>query len=278
MPISFSALLPLVFIFGLLIGSFLNVCIYRIPKHENITTTRSHCLSCGNVIKWYDLIPVLSFILLKGKCRFCKAKLSVQYPIIELINGILYCLIVAVSGFSVKSVLICALASALIVIAVIDWRTYEIPFGLNVFIAVVGVVLTALDLAKTHGMWDFSHEVNSAKGSFFSWQPMGLGDHLIGAICVSGFLLLLYLLTKGRGIGGGDIKLMAAAGLFLGWKCIILAFIIGCVLGSVIHLVRMKVSKADHVLAFGPYLSAGIFIASLWGDAIVNAYLGTFIG
>ncbi len=266
----------LLFIFGLLIGSFLNVCIYRIPKKENITTTRSHCLSCGNVIRWYDLIPVISFLLLRGRCRDCGAKLSIQYPVIEILNGIMYCICYTVLGLSIKSVLTMALISALIVIAVIDWRTYEIPFGLNVFIAVLGVLATAADLAKSCGMWDYSLEVNSAKGSFFSWQTMTVGDHLIGAVSVSGFLLLLYLVTKGRGIGGGDIKLMAAAGLFLGWKSCILAFVTGCIVGSVIHLIRMKVSDEDHVLAFGPYLAFGIFVASLWGERIVNAYLSTF--
>ena len=240
----------IILIFGLLIGSFLNVCIYRIPKGENITTTRSHCMACGNVIKWYDLIPIISYILLRGKCRFCKAKLSVQYPVIELLNGLLYLLIAAVAGINIKSVLTMFLTSALIVIAVIDWRTYEIPFGLNVFIGLLGVAATVLDLAKTNGVWDYSRETNSAR----------------------------YLATKGRGIGGGDIKLMAAAGLFLGWKNCILAFVIGCILGSIIHLIRMKVSKQDHMLAFGPYLAAGIFIASLWGERIVNTYLGTFTG
>ena len=266
----------IVFILGLLTGSFLNVCIYRIPKKENITTTRSHCMCCGNVIKWYDLVPVISYLLLGGKCRNCGTKLSIQYPIIELLNGILYCVVYVVMGLNVKSVLTMALISTLIVIAVIDWRTYEIPFGLNVFIAAVGIMSTVFDLAKGHGMWDYSREANSAKGFFFSWQPMTLSDHLIGAVSVSGFLLILYLVTKGRGIGGGDIKLMAAAGLFIGWKNCILAFIIGCVLGSVIHLIRMRVSNKDHVLAFGPYLAAGITIASLWGDRIVSAYLGTF--
>ncbi len=250
------ALMPVVFIFGLLIGSFLNVCIYRIPKNENITTTRSHCMACGNVIKWYDLVPVISFLLLRGKCRNCGAKLSVQYPIIELLNGSLYCLVYAVMGLSINSVLTMALISALIVIAVIDWRTYEIPFGLNVFIAVLGVAAIVEKLVNR----DFT----------------GITDNLIGAVSVSGFLLILYLVTKGRGIGGGDIKLMAAAGLLLGWKNCILAFVIGCVLGSVIHLIRMKVSKRDHVLAFGPYLAAGITIASLWGDILVKAYLSTF--
>ena len=248
-------LLILVFVFGLLIGSFLNVCIYRIPKHENITTTRSHCIACGNVIRWFDLIPVISFLLLRGKCRNCGAKLSIQYPVIELLNGILYCVIYAAMGLTEKSVLTMLLASALIVIAVIDWRTYEKPFGLNVFIAAIGIADIAFKLINR----DFT----------------GIFDNLIGAVCVSGFLMILYIATKGRGIGGGDIKLMAAAGLFLGWKNIILAFVIGCVLGSVIHLIRMKVSKQDHVLAFGPYLAVGIFVASVWGTQIVNAYLET---
>ena len=239
------------FIFGICIGSFLNVCIYRIPKKENITTTRSHCFSCGNVIKWYDLIPVISYLFLGGKCRKCKAKLSVQYPVIELLNGLLYCLVYAVLGFEVRTVLMCALTSVLIVIAVIDWRTYEIPFGLNVFIAVLGV----FNLVYHYTDW-----VN----------------YLAGALSVSGFLLIVYLVTKGRGIGGGDIKLMAAAGLFLGYKNIVLAFVIGCVLGSVIHLLRMKVSKAEHVLAFGPYLAAGIFIAGLWGEKILKVYLSLY--
>ena len=245
-----------VLLFGLLIGSFINVCIYRLPKRENITTTRSHCMSCGNVIKWYDLVPIFSYILLKGKCRFCGAKLSIQYPIIELLNGVLYCFIFAVAGMTIKSVLIMALTSALIVIAVIDWRTYEIPFGLNVFIAVIGLIDIVIKLINR----DFT----------------GVIDNLIGAVCVSGFLLVLYLATKGRGIGGGDIKLMAAAGLLIGWKSIIFSFIIGCVLGSVIHVLRMKLSGQDHVLAFGPYLATGIFIASLWGEQIVTAYLNSF--
>ena len=239
------------FIFGICIGSFLNVCIYRIPKKENITTTRSHCMECGNVIKWYDLVPVLSFIILGGKCRYCKTKLSAQYPIIELLNGLLYCLVYAVMGLSIRTVLTCAVCSALLVIAVIDWRTYEIPFGLNVFIGCIGVINLT---------FDYQNFVN----------------YLVGAICVSGFLFILYIITKGRGIGGGDIKLMAAAGLFLGWKSIILALVIGCILGSIIHLIRMKVSKAEHVLAFGPYLAAGILISSLWGNDLIGLYLSFY--
>jgi len=237
-----------IFIIGLVFGSFLNVCIFRLPKHENIAIEPSHCQNCGRRLKWYELFPVFSYIALKGKCRTCHTKISIQYPIIELLNGTMYVLVFLVMGMNVRALLTCALTSCLIVIAVIDWRTFEIPVGLNVFIALLGVINLVFD--------------------YDNWL-----DYLIGAACVSGFLLIIYLVSKGRAMGGGDIKLMAAAGLLLGWKNIVLAFILGCILASVIHVIRMKVSKAEHVLAFGPYLAAGIIIAQLFGDVILNAYL-----
>lgn len=233
--------------FGMVIGSFLNVCIFRIPKGESIIPD-SHCMTCGYKLHWYDLVPVFSYIILGGRCRKCGAKLSLQYPLIEGMNGALYVIIFLANGFRLMSAVYCLLTSALIVLSVIDWRTFEIPDRINVFIAVLGVVAVVID-----------HE---------NWL-----SHVIGLFAVSLFLLIIYLVTAGAGIGGGDIKLMAATGLLLGWQKIFLGFIIGCIVGSVIHIIRMKVSKADHVLAMGPYLSAGIFIAMMWGDFIINMYL-----
>ncbi|MDO4276897.1 MAG: prepilin peptidase [Eubacteriales bacterium] len=238
----------IILIFGIVIGSFMNVCIYRIPLGESIVTSPSHCMTCGSKIHWYDLVPVFSWLFLGGKCRNCKAKISVQYPIIEAANGILYVVICAVNGLTWVSLVYCLMVSALLTLSVIDWRTYEIPFGINVFLAVLGVIATVLDRENLTG-------------------------HLIGAVCVSGFLLLLYLVSRGRAIGGGDIKLMAACGLILGWQKIILAFLLGCILGSVIHLIRMKCSGEGHVLAMGPYLAAGIFLAALWGDTWISSYM-----
>lgn len=236
-------------IFGLIFGSFLNVCIYRIPKHENITVEPSHCQRCGRRLKWYELFPVFSYIALRGKCRTCHTRISIQYPIIELLNGLMYVLVYFVMGMNVRALLTCALTSCLIVIAVIDWRTFEIPVGLNVFIGIVGLI---------NLIFDYNNWLN----------------YLLGAVCVSGFLLILFIASKGRAMGGGDIKLMAAAGLMLGWKEIILAFVLGCILASILHVIRMRVSKADHVLAFGPYLAVGIFIAQLFGNQMISAYLG----
>lgn len=236
-----------IFLFGIIIGSFLNVCIYRIPKKENIVRVRSHCMNCGYQLKWYDLIPLFSYLFLGGRCRKCKQKISVQYPIIEALNGSLYLLIYAVHGFSMETLLYCLLFSALLALSVIDSRTYEIPFGINLFILALGLVRLIADYAN--------------------WLDYG-----IGLLSVSLFLYLIYFLTKGRGIGGGDIKLMAACGLLLGWKLNILAFLLGCIIGAIVHLIRMKLTKADHVLAMGPYLSVGVMIAALWGEQMIQWY------
>ena len=238
----------IVFLYGIIIGSFLNVCIYRIPKKESIVKVRSHCVDCGYQLKWYDLVPLISYIALRGRCRKCGAKLSVQYPIIEAANGLLYCLVFWSLGFTIYSGLVCLLVSALLVLSVIDFHTFEIPFGCNVFILTLGLIRLALD--------------------YQNWL-----QYVIGLVVVSGFLYVIYLATKGRGIGGGDVKLMAACGLFLGWKLIILALILGCVIGSVIHVARMKLAKAERVLAMGPYLSVGVLIAVLWGERILSWYL-----
>ena len=239
-------------IYGVLIGSFLNVCIYRIPEKQSVVVVRSHCMSCGKQIKWYDLVPLVSFLILRGKCRYCKAKLSWQYPAVEALNGILYGIIVLVNGFNITSVLYCLATSALLALSIIDWRTYEIPPSFNIFIGILGIIRLILDLPH--------------------WY-----NYVIGFVSVSGFLLLIFLVTKGRGIGFGDVKLMAAAGLLLGWKLIILSLGLGCVLGSVIHIILMYVKDKDRVLAFGPYLSLGIFISMLYGEQIIEWYLHMFM-
>lgn len=242
----------IIFLYGIVIGSFLNVLIYRIPIKENIATDRSHCMTCGAKIKWYDLVPLVSYMFLRGKCRNCGTKISMQYPLIEGINGCGYVLIFAVNGFSWQSILLCITYSILIVISVIDFRTYEIPVVLNIGIAVLGVVQILLDVENRL-------------------------DYLIGFCAVSGFMLMVLLLGRAiKGVdafGGGDIKLMAAAGLLLGYQNIILAFLIGCILGAVIHSIRMKVSGEDHVLAFGPYLCAGICVAMLYGSTMIQWYI-----
>lgn len=244
--------LPIVFLYGIVIGSFLNVCIYRIPLKESVAGERSHCMSCGHTLHWYELIPIVSYLGLRGRCHVCKAKIAAQYPLVEALNGILYVVVFFVNGLNWESLIYCLMTSALIVLAVIDERTGEIPISINIFLMVLGICEVAID----RDMWL---------------------SHILGMVVVSGFLGILYLASKGRAIGGGDIKLMAATGLILGTEKIILAFMVGCVAGAVIHLIRMKVSDAEHVLAFGPYLSAGVFVAAVWGRQMIDWYMGTFL-
>lgn len=238
----------LAFLYGIVIGSFLNVCILRIPEGESLIPG-SHCMSCGSRLRWRDLVPVFSWLILKGRCRYCGARISAQYPLVEAANGLLYVAVFMANGWNLQSVLYCLMASALLVIGVIDARTYEIPSRLNLVLLAIGVAACALDFS-------------------------GVAGHLAGAACVSVPLCVLYRATRGRAIGGGDIKLMAAAGLILGWQKILLAFFIGCVLGSVIHVIRMRVSGAGSVLAMGPYLAAGILISALFGQDMIGWYLG----
>jgi leader peptidase (prepilin peptidase)/N-methyltransferase len=209
-------------------------------------------MTCGYQLAWYDMVPVFSWLFLRGKCRKCKEPISPQYPIIEAVNGLLYVLIFAVKDFTLESILYCLLASALLVLSVIDWRTYEIPIEINIFILVLGIVRAVTD-------------------------PKNWILYLLGFLSVSIVLWLILVISKGRAIGGGDVKLMAAAGLLLGWKQIILAFLLGCILGSIIHLLRMKISGADRTLAMGPYLATGILIAALWGDTLINWYLTSML-
>lgn len=238
-----------VFLFGIITGSFLNVCIFRIPLKEEVVKTHSHCMTCGYRLQWYDLVPLFSFLFLRGRCRKCHTKLSLQYPLVEGLNGALYVIVFLANGWNLMSVVYCLLTSALIVLSVIDFRTMEIPDGINLFVFLLGIAGAVYDRAN--------------------WK-----EHLIGMFSVAGFLLVIYLVTVGRGIGGGDIKLMAGAGLLLGWKASIVAFLLGCILGSMIHVIRMKISQAEHRLALGPYLSMGIWLTAMWGQFVIDWYFG----
>ena len=246
-------LYAVIFIYGIVIGSFLNVVIYRVPKKENIVVVNSHCMNCGYQLSWYDLVPIFSWLALRGKCRKCGDKISVQYPLIEALNGVLYMVVFYYFGVSIESLLYCLLFSALLALSVIDFRTYEIPVGFNYFILTLGLIRVVTDLED--------------------WST-----YVIGFLAVSAFLYLLYIVTDGRGIGGGDVKLMATCGLLIGWKLIILGFLLGCILGSVIHIIRMRVVGEGRVLAMGPYLSMGVALAVLYGEGWINWYIHVVLG
>ena len=246
-----ALILSILTVLGVCVGSFLNVLIYRIPKGEEFVKTPSHCMNCGHLLSWYENIPVVSWLIQGGKCRACGVQLSVQYPVIEALNGTMWLLTgMLYRGDWLTVGLYCVLFSMLLVLTVIDWRTFTIPNGINLVIFLLGVVRLITDL---------DHWIN----------------YLIGLVSVSLVFLLMHFATHGNGLGMGDVKLVAGAGLLLGWSSMLLAVVIGSLSGAIIHSVRMR-HGADRKLAFGPYLAAGIWIAALGGQQIVDAYFGLF--
>lgn len=239
----------LLFLLGACVGSFLNVCILRIPAGESVVTGPSHCMTCGRRLKWAEMIPIFSWLALRGRCSGCHSRISAQYPLIEAANATLWLLVYSRFGLSPDTILGCLFASVLLVASCIDARTREIPPGTTIFIVVLGLLRLLFHLAQ--------------------WQ-----NALLGFVSVSGVLLLLLLLSGGRAIGGGDVKLEAGTGLFLGAGLNVLGFFMGCVLGAAIHLCRMKFAGAGRDLAMGPYLAAGALIALLYGDALIAWYMG----
>lgn len=191
----------------------------------------------------------IGVLLNTGICRILQEKMkTICYLSVMVLNGILYVLVFSIYQWTYLSVIYCLSVSALIVLSVVDYKIYEIPSNLNLLLGFLGVVRLVMDISN---IWTY----------------------LLGFGSVSFLLLLIYYFTKGKGIGGGDIKLMAAAGLLIGFPKIVLAFILGCILGSILHILRMKIRNEGSILAFGPYLSAGIVIAMLYGEQLIRWYL-----
>lgn len=245
----------LVVIFGLLIGSFLNVCICRIANEESIAFPPSHCTNCGYELKAKDLIPVLSYIFLGGKCRSCKEKISIQYPIVEILNAILYIAIYLKFGFTLNLFKFCLFASLLIVIGFIDFKTKYVYNSTVVFGVVSGILFAVLEWMETKSI---------------PW------NYIAGAFIGFGIIYLIVILT--RGMGEGDIDIALICGLFLGIKGILvtlfLAIILGGIVATIILIFKLKERKAE--IAFGPYLAIGGIIACLYGNSIIDFYLKLF--
>ena len=241
------------FLLGCCIFSFLNVVIYRLPKKMDFVTGRSACPFCGHVLGAPDMVPVLGWVFLGGKCRYCKAGISVRYPLVELVGGIAAVLCSYHYGVNPRAIIAFLFLCVLTVVSFVDMDTMEIPFSLVIAAALMGV-LSAL---------------------FF--PEISFVERVIGIFCVS---VPLYLLTvAGPGaFGGGDIKLMAACGIFLGWKLNLLALFLGVMGGGIYGfwlLAAKRKKRTDH-FAFGPFLCLGMAAALFWGEKILDWYLGFF--
>lgn len=241
--------LGFIFIAGILIGSFLNVCIYRLPLGKSIVFPASHCMKCGQKLTFSELIPVVSYFLLQGKCRHCGQPYSSRYVLIECLTGCLFAFGFAVFGISDLLIKYCILTAFLIVITFIDYDHQLVLDKLLIWFAGTGVVI------------------------HFLGQDVDVFNSLAGALAGGGILLVLARMSRG-GMGGGDVKFAAIIGLWLGWKltllCLLLAFILGGLVGMLLIFLRRKHRKA--YIAFGPFLSVGMFISMVYGASIIFYY------
>lgn len=248
--------LIIAFLFGTIIGSFLNVCIYRIPKGESVIFPPSHCPNCKTPIKWHDNIPIISYLLLKGKCRNCGSPISKQYPTVELTTGLLTSLLVYKFGTSLSTIYYAVFTYSLIVISLIDLKTMLVPVKLCYFTMLLGILLSP-----------FIPQIT-------------FKDSLLGASFGAGIILFIietyYILTGKEGMGYGDANIMAVVGAFLGWEKVLVTLFLSSLIGSILGIIYTKVKKGNlkTAIPFGPFISLGAVATLFFGNKIINWYLG----
>jgi len=263
-----------IFIFGLCIGSFLNCVIYRLERKEKLAG-RSHCTQCQNTLAWTDLFPVFSFLCLWGKCRYCKGKISWQYPIVEISTALIFLLIYNLqftiyNNFSIfqffNLAFLLYIASALTIIFVYDLKYYIIPDK---------VLFPAIGITFFYRLFENMNFVNwnLEIGNF---AP--IGRYFLAAIIASGFFLFIFLFSRGCWMGLGDVKLAILMGFLLGLPNVLvalfLAFFSGAIIGTIMMIFRKKNLKSE--IPFGPFLITGTFIAIFWGTQMVQWYMRLF--
>ncbi|MFH2036758.1 MAG: prepilin peptidase [Candidatus Zixiibacteriota bacterium] len=249
-----------IFAFGMAIGSFLNVLLYRMPRHLGFSIGRSFCPKCKTQIKFYDNIPLISYLILGGKCRACKAKISIRYPLVELLNALIYLFLFYTYSLSGNFFVYAFISSMLIVIFFIDLEFQIIP-----------------DLITLPGM---------VIGLAVSFLPDGIGivSSSVGLLIGGGVLYLIAifgdLIFKKESMGGGDIKMAAMLGAFLGWQKVVLIFFGGAAIGLIVSIIAMIVSskiRSTRVIPFGPFLAVAAFLSMIYGEKIISFYINNFL-
>jgi leader peptidase (prepilin peptidase)/N-methyltransferase len=245
----------IVFILGTLFGSFANVCIYRLPQRLSIIFPGSHCPSCQEALRPWHNIPLLSYLLLGGQCARCKAAISLRYPLIELSNGLLYIFLYHQYHLSVQTAVFALLTTALLIVSCIDLAHTIIPDAITLPGIVVGL------------------------GTSLWLTPIGLRNAILGVILGGGLFLLMAILSvvilKREGMGGGDIKLIAMLGAFLGWHAVLVTIFLAAVLGASVGLALILLRRKGRrePLPFGPFLALGALLAMVWGETILTWYV-----
>lgn len=242
---------------GLAVGSFLNVCIHRIPAGQSVVSPPSRCPSCGYELRWFDNIPVLSYALLRGRCRRCARPISLRYPVVELVTMVLFLVHWWVFGWSALMVVRLAFACALLVLFAIDFEHHLLPNVITLPGIAAGLIVSTV-------------------------VPPGPRDAVLGMLLGGGVLWLIgeaYFRYAGQeGMGGGDVKMLAMIGAFLGWQLVLVTLVLSSVAGALIGMLVIALKRGDmkYALPYGTFLALGALAASLVGDRIVAWYVGMY--
>ena len=246
---------------GLIFGSFANVCIYRMPRNMSVIKPNSHCTSCNAFIKWYDNIPILSYIFLKGKCRKCKSKISIKYPLVEFSCGVLFVSMYYLYGFVFMLIPFCLLVFSLLVTTIIDFEFKIIPDEISFMLMIVGFATSFfnLNLGETVG-----------QRVLHSFLGFLVGGGSLFVIAVIGKLIF-----KKDAMGGGDIKVMAGIGTFIGWDKALFAIFVASLFGSIVGIILIIYKKIERKqeIPFGPYLAVSSFLTLFLSPQMIINYL-----
>ena len=268
-------------ILGLIIGSFLNVCIARIPCQESIVFPNSHCPHCGNPIKAYDNIPLLSYLLLLGKCRSCGQRISWQYPAVEALTALTFWVTFVLLGFNLKAIILLVFFSSIIILIFIDLNHRILPDVITLPGVLFGLLFSLLTPVQdsTAEFILSSLGLATSNAIFISFI-----NSFLGVLICGGFLWLVaeifFRVRKMEGLGFGDIKLMGMVGAFLGMKLALLTIMLGSMMGAVIGLLFIKLAGKDarYELPFGSFLGIAAIISALWGHRLISDYARTLHG
>jgi leader peptidase (prepilin peptidase)/N-methyltransferase len=247
------------FVLGLVVGSFLNVCIYRVPRHESVAWPGSRCTSCGRALSWFENVPVMSWLLLRGRCRTCGTSISIVYPLVEVATALLFVGVYLAYGWTPLLAIRLAFGCALIVLFVVDWQHQILPNPITLPGIAIGVLCSLA-------------------------APPGVTSSLVGAAAGGGFPFLIaeiYFRVRGReGMGMGDFKMLAMVGAFLGWPLIWVALLLACFLGVLIGGGALLVARRDMAtrIPFGTFIAAAALICTLWEPGVLALWERTMTG
>ncbi len=253
------------FVLGAIIGSFLNVCIYRLPRNESVIRPGSKCPACGAAIRFYDNIPLLSYLILRGKCRKCGQSISMRYAAVELLTALLFSAQFMLLGLSPELAVALIFTSILIVISFVDLEFLIIPDSLS-----LGGLLLGLVLSFVRGRTFFGQDLVIAFGSFPAFVQSLLGVILGGGILYA-IAKLYEIVRKAEGMGGGDIKLLAMIGAFCGVTGVVFALVSGSIIGTVVGIPLMLIKRqgTKYAIPFGPFLSLGALLYVMVGNRLI---------